>query len=62
MRYTHLFVPDNVIRLNVSRSIAVEILAEWESVSKVFGTVRPAEKPDGQEETPPTGGESSTAA
>ena len=49
--------------LNRSRFAgAVAILAEWESVSNVFGPVRSAEKPISPEETPPLGGESSTAA
>jgi hypothetical protein len=49
--------------LNRSRFAgAVEILAEWESVSNVFGPVRPAEKPVTPEETPPSGGESRPAA
>ena len=49
--------------LNRSRFAgAVAILAEWESVSNVFGPVRSAEKPVTLEERPPLGGESSTAA
>lgn len=49
--------------LNRSRfAAAVEVLAEWESVSNVFGPVRSAEKPATPGETPPLGGESSTAA
>ena len=49
--------------LNRSRFAgAVAILAEWESASNVFGPVHPAEKPVTPGETPPLGGESSTAA
>jgi len=49
--------------LNRSRFAgSVAILTEWESVSNVFGPVRSSEKPTSPEETPPLGGESSTAA
>jgi hypothetical protein len=41
---------------------AVEMLAEWESASNVFGPVHPSEKSTSPEETPPSGGESRTAA
>ena len=41
---------------------AVEMLAEWESASNVFGPVRTSEKPTSPEETPPSGGETKTAA
>jgi hypothetical protein len=40
-----------------------ELLAEWESASKVFGPVHSnGEKPDSQEVTPPAGGETRPAA
>jgi hypothetical protein len=49
---------------NRSRFAAVvEVLAEWESVSNVFGPVRPSEdEPISPEEVPPTGGEPGKAA
>jgi hypothetical protein len=49
--------------LNRSRFAGtVEVLAEWESASNVFGPVHASEKSTSPEETPPSGGESSTAA
>jgi len=38
------------------------ILAEWESASNVFGPVHTSEKLTSPVETPPSGGESRTAA
>ena len=49
--------------LNLSRfADADQILAEWGSASNVFGPVHPSEKPTSPEGTPPSGGESRTAA